>query len=130
MDLWTGEDRDAMETLVDSVREQATACVVGVSGATIDGNSLPMELLLLPLLHQGQSSVRLIGAFSSWSHPFWIGDKPIISQKISSMRLIWPTDTQQQVRKVAGDDRIKINGDQENVKVVRHLMVFDGGKKG
>ena len=130
MDLWTGEDRDAMETLVDSVREQATACVVGVSGATIDGNSLPMELLLLPLLHQGQSSVRLIGAFSSWSHPFWIGDKPIISQKISSMRLIWPTDTQQQVRKVAGDDWIKINGDQENVKVVRHLMVFDGGKKG
>jgi hypothetical protein len=128
LDLWTGEDRDAMSTLIDSVRDQATACVVGVAGSTLDGNSLPMELLLLPLLHQGQSSLRLLGAFSSWSHPFWIGDKPIVSQKISSMRLIWPTDTQTGLRKVAGEPTLVAARGQDKVKVVRHLMVFDGGK--
>jgi hypothetical protein len=134
--LWSGKDRDTISSLLAAITEEAAAAVVGFEGKTDYGRTLPVECLLLPVRQTGPGYRRVLGSFAPMQQPYWLGLHPLMSQTISSLRLIWPGDNRPFLRR--GDDPDleppaiapaatlpRIGGERR----VAHLTVYEGGKQ-
>lgn len=136
LDLWSGEDRSAMTTLAAAVAEDGAAAVVTVSGWTAREQDLVSEWLLLPLRHGGNAFDRVLGSCAILERPFWLGTEPVVRQSIASLRLIWPDETPQFMRRrtdrpqaaSAGLGAVPIPFPIRNSRRRGHLFVVDGGK--
>ncbi len=62
------------------------------SGTAQSNSNLSFETILLPLRHNGTTNSRIIGALTAMDEPYWLGLHPILEQRISGLRLIWPDD--------------------------------------
>ncbi len=136
---WNQEDREALETLLASVTEDGAAAVVGVEGHTERGQTLKMEMLLLPLNVPGEGRVRVLGTCVPLERPYWIGMFPILTQSISSLRLVWPDEhpyfvqpRNENVQPIFPVRRRAANTHVPQASTmhrqVRHLVVYEGGK--
>jgi hypothetical protein len=85
-DLWSDHSRKDIGTLLKTIAEETTGLVASVSGATEDGHTLDLELLLLPLGHRGRMPARLLGALSPLRPPYWAGVKPVLELTLSHYR--------------------------------------------
>lgn len=92
LSFWTGKDREAIATLLAAVSQDAAAAVLGMSGRSAHDRDLACEVLLLPVRAKGSGFTRIIGSLSPMTDPYWIGIHPIMSQSITSLRLIWPDE--------------------------------------
>lgn len=130
--LWNAKDRDPMATLLAAISNDGAAAVIGFEGRTETGKALPFELLLLPLRQGGDGFQRVLGSCTPFEQPYWLGTQPVISQTITSVRLIWPDEKPYFLRR-AEEMR-------DNRKVIpypdvggpsrryRHLTIYDGGR--
>jgi hypothetical protein len=89
---WSDKDREALESLVAAITEDAAAAVIGVAGHTEREHALNMEMLLLPLNVPGEGRIRILGSCTPMDRPYWLGLHPIMKQSISSLRLVWPDE--------------------------------------
>ncbi|AQQ07643.1 PAS domain-containing protein [Roseibium algicola] len=89
---WSVKDREALESLIAAITEDAAAAVIGINGHTERGQILQMEMLLVPLNVPGEGRIRVLGSCTPMEKPYWIGLHPILSQSISSLRLVWPDE--------------------------------------
>jgi hypothetical protein len=136
LDLWSGEDRSAMTTLAAAVAEDGAAAVVTVTAWTAREQDLVSEWLLLPLRHGGGSFNRVLGSCAILERPFWLGSEPVVRQAIVSLRLIWPDETPQFMRRrtdrpaapSADLGAVPIPFPVQNSRRRGHLFVVDGGK--
>jgi hypothetical protein len=90
--FWKGKDRDAVATLLAAVSQDAAASVFGMTGRSAHDRDLPCEILLLPIRQKGGGFTRILGSLAPMDDPYWIGIQPIMSQSITSLRLIWPDE--------------------------------------
>jgi len=90
--LWHDRDRDAMDTLIRAVTEDHAVALVTFQGTTAVHTRLTVETLLLPLLHNGSTHSRMLGAMTALDEPYWFGVQPVLEQRISGLRLIWPDE--------------------------------------
>lgn len=90
--LWHDKDNDAMATLIRAVTEDHAVALVTFQGNTSVGTSAKFEQILLPLKHNGNTQSRILGALSVLDAPYWLGVQPIVEQRITGLRLIWPDD--------------------------------------
>jgi len=90
--LWHERDRDAMETLIRAVTEDHAVALVTFQGSTAVSGRAAIETILLPIRHNGSTQTRLLGAMTSLEQPYWFGVHPVIEQRITGLRLIWPDD--------------------------------------
>jgi hypothetical protein len=90
--LWHQRDREAMDTLIRAVTEDHAAALVTFQGTTAIHTKLQMETLLLPVRHNGATTSRMLGAMTAIDEPYWFGVQPVIEQRITGLRLIWPDD--------------------------------------
>lgn len=100
--FWQGKDRDAVATMLAAVSQDAAAAVFGMNGRSAHERELACELLLLPIRQKGGGFSRVIGSLTPMSDPYWIGIHPILSQTVTSLRLIWPDERPSFLRR--GDD--------------------------
>jgi hypothetical protein len=141
LDLWTGKDRDTMATMLAAITQDAAAAVFGVGGRADHGRDLPCEVLMLPVRQRGEGWTRVIGSFVPMEDPYWIGLHPIVSQSITSLRLIWPDERPYFMRADTRMDRIDdrpaapirsvphgLGAMTGPSRRIGHLVVFDGGK--
>ena len=136
-DLWQGNDRSAMATLGAAVTEDGAAAVVTIEATTQRGQSVPAELILLPLRHTGPTFDRVLGSLAAMERPYWLGTEPVIRQSIASLRLIWPdqvpnlmrrrSDTMPRGRPAQGATVAPLH--VPNSRRRGHLFVVDGGKQ-
>lgn len=75
LDRWA--DQAALAELVMAVSFDLTARVITLSGSTLQGHHLDLELLLLPLHHRGKANSRILGSLTPGETPYWIGLHPI-----------------------------------------------------
>ncbi|MBV9077125.1 MAG: PAS domain-containing protein [Methylobacteriaceae bacterium] len=87
-DLWPADAAAEPDKLVATVTAETAGLVVGLLGQASFNQTLPLELLLLPLRYRGQPHVRLIGTFSPASLPSWIGLTPIEHVETTSLRVV------------------------------------------
>lgn len=90
--LWHERDKDAIDTLVRAVTEDHAVALVTFQGTTAVQTRLTVETILLPLRHNGTTYSRLLGAMTAVDEPYWFGVQPLIEQRITGLRLIWPDD--------------------------------------
>ncbi len=137
-DLWTGDDRSAMATLGAAVVEDGAAAVTTIEAKTGRGMGVPAELLLLPLRHTGPAFDRVLGSLAPLERPYWLGTEPVISQSITSLRLIWPEQAPQFLRRRTDFPRSRtapatapaaVPFPARNSRRHGHLFVVDGGKE-
>jgi hypothetical protein len=90
--LWHPRDRDAMETLIRAVTEDHAVALITFQGLTAIHTRMSVETILLPVRHNGSTQTRLLGAMTAVDEPYWFGVQPIVEQRITGLRLIWPDD--------------------------------------
>lgn len=101
--LWHDRDGDAMETLLRAVTEDHAVALVTFQGTTALQTKVSFETILMPLRHNGSTHIRILGAMSALEDPYWLGVQPILEQRITGLRLIWPDEisAEETVREVA-----------------------------
>jgi hypothetical protein len=86
--LWAEESAEAIENLLTVVNTETIGAVAGVTGHTADGTSLDLEFLMLPLAHAGHARIRAMGVLVPVALPYWLGEKPLVSLELGSLRHI------------------------------------------
>ena len=140
--LWAIRDQDALETLMRAVTEDHAVALVTFEGQTERDEKLSFEMALFPLRHNGVTTSRMLGSLTALDNPYWLGIHPIIDQRITSLRLIWPDDrdtsSQEGYRSAMMEDIAAVMNDTRapmpatvsgySARRYAHLSVIDGGK--
>jgi hypothetical protein len=87
--LWPADSQEEMLHLIDIVTDETAGLVVGLVGATNDKATVDLEMILLPLRHQGKTHARVIGTMSPATLPPWMGLHPVTYLRTVSHRVIW-----------------------------------------
>ena len=143
--LWHPRDRDAMETLVRAVTEDHAVALITFQGMTATNTKLSVETILLPVRHNGSTQTRLLGAMTALDEPYWFGSQPVVEQRITGLRLIWPDDNSlaEMARDIAAavpQDVMFARGNSaaepmsavvygRQARRYAHLAVIDGGRR-
>ncbi len=101
-----------------------------------------------PLRHNGSHLVaRLLGAMTARRRAYWFGVQPVLEQRITGLRLIWPDDVS--LSNAASDMRATVPSDDarlrhhprtsptpmsatvygRSARRYAHLAVIDGGRR-
>ena len=91
--LWHARDRDALDTLIRAVTEDHAVALVTFEGKTPIRTKASFETILLPVRHNGTTTDRILGALTAIDTPYWFGVQPVMEQRITGLRLIWPDET-------------------------------------
>jgi hypothetical protein len=142
--LWHARDRDAMETLIRAVTEDHAVALVTFEGKTPIQTKALFETILLPIRHNGATDSRMLGAMTAFDTPYWFGVQPIMEQRITGLRLIWPDETspEEMARDIAAtiSNDVAIGGSGmppmpmaatvygRAARRYAHLAVIDGGR--
>jgi hypothetical protein len=142
--LWHERDSDAMETLIRAVTEDHAVALVTFQGTTALHTKVSFETILMPLRHNGSTHTRLLGAMTALDEPYWLGVQPVIEQRITGLRLLWPDDMgiEDSVREVATNvvNDVSFGGVAAPLAIpavvygrtarrYAHLAVIDGGRQ-
>lgn len=122
LELWGG-DRANVAAVLWTVMDGAAPIVAGVHAAPADRAPVDLELLLLPLRHQGRTHARILGAMAGAAHPEWLGLLPVERLRLRSLRIMSANDARVDLPLVprtpgAPERRVTQRG---------HLRVLSGG---
>jgi len=147
--LWHERDKDAIDTLMRAVTEDHAVALVTFQGTTAVQTRVTVETILLPLRHNGTTQSRLLGAMTAIDEPYWFGVQPVVEQRITGLRLIWPDDVS--VDEMARDVATAVPSQEyaafatansavpapltatvfgRSARRYAHLAVIDGGRRG
>jgi hypothetical protein len=76
MALWGQETAPQIRDFVALVAGEGIGILAGVTMEAGDGLACPLELLILPLSHQGKGGQRMLGSLVPLEQPFWLGTRP------------------------------------------------------
>ncbi|MGV7033381.1 PAS domain-containing protein [Methylobacterium symbioticum] len=85
---WTGAPHAESWRVVEIVANDMVGVVMGLRGLTALGESVDLELLLLPLRHRGRTHARMLGTLSAHQLPSWIGLRPLVRLETTSLRVL------------------------------------------
>jgi hypothetical protein len=88
MRLWRDGDRFAVQQVLACVMDEPAAAVAGVSATVFGRGPLALELLLLPLRHQGRTHSRILGCLAPTSLPSWFGLVPADALSLDTLRIL------------------------------------------
>jgi hypothetical protein len=135
LDLWRADDRSALSTLAAAVSEDGAAAVVTLDAKTDRDQAAAAELLLLPLRHAGDAFDRVLGSLALLDRPYWLGSEGVTHQTIASLRLIWPDERPNFMRRRTDGPAASAVRTMPATGMLPatprrrgHLVVFDGGK--
>jgi hypothetical protein len=118
--FWSEKSRAQIADIGSAALNEAVGAVAGVTGRTAEGEETELELLLLPIAHDGRTRVRALGALSPLVPPYWLGEAPVVELELQTLRHVGVTRTDaavSQFRSGAGLRR-------------RHgFLVYSGGRE-
>lgn len=141
--LWHDRDSDAMDTLLRAVTEDHAVALVTFQGTTALQTKVSFETILMPLRHNGSTHTRILGAMSALDEPYWLGVQPVLEQRITGLRLIWPDEiaAEDAAREVLASVVNDVDFSQSSAPLgmpttvygrtarrYAHLAVIDGGR--
>lgn len=141
--LWHDKDRDAIGTLIRAVTEDFAVALVTFEATTSSNSQMSFETILMPLRHNGSTATRILGGMTAMDEPYWFGAQPVMEQRITGLRLIWPDDlsTPDRIDEVVPDfpQEMVMGGDANiigtpakvhgrDARRYNHLAVIDGGR--
>jgi hypothetical protein len=124
---WRGRDEATLLALLQSVIRESAVAIVGFEGRTDSGQTLDLEMVLMPLKVFGRPTCRILGAVGMAERPYWIGISPPVRRTLNGVRMIWPSAD----KSALADEPPPPGVAPEGVEAVRrygHLMVVEGGR--
>ncbi len=79
-----------MGGLLDVVADESVGLLAGVTGRSHAGAALDLELLALPLVHEGRTGARVLGALAPAGVPVWTGASALRSLVLGTFRYVGP----------------------------------------
>ncbi len=127
--LWSVGQAAAADALIDTVLNDRRAVVAGVRGTTVFGETIDLELLLLPLRHHGRTHARMLGSLAAITVPTWIGLHPITGLDLLTSRIILAEQPgHRRSRCLAGAGQVPATDGDGGVRQVGPLRVYQGGR--
>jgi hypothetical protein len=87
---FAGQDRAKVTHGLSNANAAPTGLLIVAEGLSMAGQTVPLELLILPLAHRGRIGSRMIGVVTMQEPPYWIGRDPITSLSLAHIKLVWP----------------------------------------
>jgi hypothetical protein len=72
-DLWATESKDLIRDILTIVAQETIGVVMSARGKNVEGATLELEVLILPLSHRGRTDARVVGALVPVETPYWLG---------------------------------------------------------
>lgn len=86
--LWSPASEPVMAKLVQSIVDDNAGVITAITGRNEAGQSLELELLMLPLTCRDGERARLIGALSALQPPYWLGIRPVVTLQSGDVRFV------------------------------------------
>ena len=132
LDLWTPEDREVVIRVLESVTRDGGVGVIGFMANSTGGSAAGYEMLLLPLVHTGQTISRVLGSIAPLSPGLHFAHEPIGSIELGAFEVIWPDGRPHALlaRTTAPSPFLRDTGTSRVVRSERRsFRVYDGGRK-
>lgn len=84
--LWSETSRAQIANIGNAAVNEAIGAVAGVTGRTEKGGEIELELLLLPISHDGRMRVRALGSLAPLAPPYWLGEEPVMELELQTLR--------------------------------------------
>lgn len=88
--LWGQASGQSIEELTATIAGETVGAVASATGVTAEGDTMALELLVLPLGHRGRMSARLLGALTPVEIPYWLGVRPLERLTLGGFRYVGP----------------------------------------
>ena len=88
MGLWGQDAAQQIRDFIALVTDEGIGILAGVTTEAGDGLSCPLELLVLPLSHQGRGGQRMLGSLVPLEQPFWLGTRPAQRLDLGVVRFV------------------------------------------
>jgi hypothetical protein len=88
--LWSPTCGLAMAKLVQCVIDDCAGALTDITGSNEDGDTVDLEMILLPLICRDSERARLIGAVSAPRPPYWLGIRPVLTLQTGGLRFVGP----------------------------------------
>jgi hypothetical protein len=124
LDLWQPEERREIAALILTVIDGVSPVVAGVAAAPTGRAPMNLELLLLPLRHNGKTHARVLGCITPAAHAAWFGLIAVDTLRMSSMRVIEPGRTDEMP---APAPRSGVSAPPQPLARRGHLAIYAGG---
>jgi len=77
LELWDGTSRPIVADLLAIADDEQVGTIAGITGHAANGDSVELELLLLPLAATRPNLARTIGVLVPFKTPAWLGAYPL-----------------------------------------------------
>jgi hypothetical protein len=132
LDLWSSSDREVVIGVLESVTRDGGVGVIGLMASEPGGRSAAFELVLLPLIHTGQSIGRVLGSLTPVSQATAQSGQTFQTIELSTFGVIWPDGRPFALisRTEAPSPFLRDLGPSRVVRSERRsFRVFDGGRQ-
>jgi hypothetical protein len=123
LDVWSPRDVHNIAAVLLTVVDAACPVIASAEARPEGYAKVELEILLLPLRHNGYSQARILGLVSPAARPTWLGLLPVEQFVLGSLRAI--DDTELPDTSAPQPFEPKRLGSAE---IRAHLRVFPGGK--
>jgi hypothetical protein len=123
---WLPDDRSGLAGLMRGVVDDALGAVILFQGFNARHQTVPLETLLLPLVHRETGFRRILGATAALDTPYWLGAHPVVEISLNSVSLLAPRcgespDPAAEPEPPTADPSLPVRREG-------HLAVYDGGR--
>ncbi len=127
LDYWNTFDREAVQTLLHNVAKDGAGAIMEFTCSNGDREHAAFEMIVLPLVHSGQTISRMLGSVGALKQPYWLGSIELRQLNLTSFDLIWPDRRPAQPLALA-EPRVLSDRKTQSVQRGRpHLRVLEGG---
>ena len=123
---WRRHELKSVRSLFDSIIEERTAAVLGVTATNADEVQAALEYVFLPVRLDSTREIRIFGCCSTIDAPSRIASSGIVRQEVASLRLLWPDNVSRFMDKDAAPAP-EAAQPAESAEKRGHLWVIDGG---
>ena len=86
--IWDTDSATAMADIVRIVADEGIGVVAGASAQSGEDLHADLEMLLLPLKHNGRIGTRLIGSLAPLTQAFWLGMWPAMPLRLGTIKYV------------------------------------------
>ncbi len=90
LSLWDKDDREQIAALLHTVFTDGAVAHGLFRSFTGTNREASFELVLMPLIHAGETINRLLGVITAIEPPFWLCAEPLVRHEIVELHLHWP----------------------------------------
>lgn len=125
---WRRHELGSVRSLLESIIEERTAAVLGVTATNADEVDAALEYVFLPVRLDSTREIRILGCCSKIDAPPRLASSSIVRQEVASLRLLWPDNVSRFMDKeVEPATASNTSQPSESAEKRGHLWVIDGG---